>query len=213
MNLKVLADLPNHVAIVEAAAQAAHERNREYCLSIGDESQSSWEDAPQWQRDSAISGVLYLIDHPDATPAQQHAAWSRVKINDGWVYGKVKDEKRKTHPCLVEYEDLPEVQRVKDEIFQAAVLASLSKHLPKPEVETKPHATEEQGVSPHLDAPGALANPAAGEDSIAAAAAVGKHRTVLVSKYGDRIAVQLKDSEHLAALIEEHGAANVKELP
>lgn len=31
-------------------AHVAHEVNRAYCQSLGDNSQPTWEDAPHWQR-------------------------------------------------------------------------------------------------------------------------------------------------------------------
>ena len=33
---------------VEQIAQVAHELNKAYCESLGDNSQPSWEDAPEW---------------------------------------------------------------------------------------------------------------------------------------------------------------------
>ena len=45
----------------ETIARIAHEVNRVYCLTIGDKSQPRWEDAPQWQKESAINGVEYLL--------------------------------------------------------------------------------------------------------------------------------------------------------
>ncbi len=41
----------------EQIARVAHEVNRAYCQALGDNSQPAWEDAPQWQRDSAMLGV------------------------------------------------------------------------------------------------------------------------------------------------------------
>lgn len=35
---------------VQIAAKAAHETNRIYCEAIGDPPQSTWEEAPEWQR-------------------------------------------------------------------------------------------------------------------------------------------------------------------
>ena len=32
-------------------AMVAHETNRAYCESIGDNSQPKWEDAPEWQKE------------------------------------------------------------------------------------------------------------------------------------------------------------------
>lgn len=104
-------------------AMICHEANRAYCASIGDHSQLPWDEAPAWQRDSAIAGVEFAILHPEATPEQQHDSWSEAKLNDGWKYGPVKDEARREHPCLVPYGQLPEEQRRKDALFLAIVRA------------------------------------------------------------------------------------------
>jgi hypothetical protein len=37
----------------------------------------------------------------------------------GWVYGPERDPVAKTHPDLVEYAELPQLERDKDEIFAA----------------------------------------------------------------------------------------------
>jgi hypothetical protein len=106
-------------------AKVCHEANRGYCEAIGDMSQKPWADADPWQRESAIKGVEFAIANPDATPEDQHEAWSRVKIADGWTYGPVKDPLKLQHPCLVPYADLPVEQRAKDHIFRAIVRAML----------------------------------------------------------------------------------------
>lgn len=107
----------------ERIARACHEVNRAYCLSLGDSSQKPWSAADEWQRESAIKGVRFAIENPDATPADQHEAWWRDKIAAGWSYGPVKDAEKKEHPCCVPYEQLPVEQRTKDALFQAVVNA------------------------------------------------------------------------------------------
>lgn len=102
-------------------ARVCHETNRAYCFSIGDTSQKSWEEAHEWQRESAIAGVKYRLENPSAPPSAQHDAWTKDKLEAGWVYGPEKDAEKKTHPCLVAYNELPEEQRKKDELFQAIV--------------------------------------------------------------------------------------------
>jgi hypothetical protein len=102
-------------------AEVAHEINRVYCASLGDDSQPAWDDAPQWQRDSAIVGVGYLIDNPTALPEDSHNSWLAHKENDGWRYGPVKDPERKEHPCFVPYDQLPEQQQAKDDFFHTIV--------------------------------------------------------------------------------------------
>lgn len=102
-------------------AKVAHEVNRAYCAAIGDNSQPVWEEAPEWQRESALAGVQAILNDPSITPAQSHIGWSDQKFADGWTYGEVKDVEAKTHPCLVTYDELPLEQRIKDYLFGAVV--------------------------------------------------------------------------------------------
>lgn len=111
------------LAQIEAAARAAHGVNRSYCEAGGDTSQKSWEEAPNWQRQSALEGVRAVID--GKTPDQLHESWVQAKVADGWRYGEVKDAEAKTHPCIVQYAELSEFQQRKDEIFRSTVCAVL----------------------------------------------------------------------------------------
>lgn len=104
-----------------AAAIVCHEVNGAYCLALGDTSQVPWADAPQWQRESAVKGVQFIIDNPDAPPSASHESWLAEKEKDGWTYGEVKNPQAKTHPCFVPYDQLPVEQRAKDYIFGAIV--------------------------------------------------------------------------------------------
>lgn len=103
----------------EAIARVCHEANRAYCRELRDESQPSWDDAPAWQKESAIAGVGRCLDDAAITSEQLHEAWSRDKLEAGWVFGMVKDPLAKTHPCLVPYGELPAEQRAKDALFGA----------------------------------------------------------------------------------------------
>jgi hypothetical protein len=111
---------------IENAAILCHEANRGYCEAIGDTSQVPWADAPQWQRDSAIAGVKAIYEDPDTTPEDSHEGWMKKKIEDGWVRGDVKDAEKKTHPCMVPYDELPAEQRVKDVLFGVVARKALT---------------------------------------------------------------------------------------
>lgn len=102
-------------------ARVCHEVNRAYCQSLGDDSQKPWEEAPEWQRQSAINGVAFHLGKTGSTPRDSHENWCAVKRGAGWIYGETKDAEKKTHPCLVPYDDLPPAQRAKDSIFVAIV--------------------------------------------------------------------------------------------
>lgn len=43
-----------------------------------------------------------------------HDVWAESRINDGWRYGPERNDERKEHPCLVEYEELPDSEREYD---------------------------------------------------------------------------------------------------
>lgn len=92
-------------------------------MLIGDSTQPQWDDAPDWQRTSAINGVKFHIQHPDAKPSCAHESWLAEKVATGWVYGSVKDANKKQHPCCVPYDQLPVEQKVKDALFIGVVNA------------------------------------------------------------------------------------------
>ena len=98
-------------------AKVCHEANRAYCQTIGDNSHLPWEEAPEWQKQSAIVGVIWRVANQDMPYSAQHDQWMQDKKAAGWVYGEVKDAEKKTHPCLVEWEELPADERLKDILF------------------------------------------------------------------------------------------------
>jgi hypothetical protein len=105
-------------------AELAHETNRVYCRLLGDNSQPSWQDAPDWQKKSAISGVEFHLKNPGASPSLSHEEWLKTKKAEGWKYGPVKDPEKKEHPCCVSYDLLPLEQRIKDILFISIVSAT-----------------------------------------------------------------------------------------
>lgn len=107
----------------EEIAEIAHEMNRRWCQLTGDASQPPWSAAPAWQKQSAIHGVQHFRANPDITLRDSHANWYNEKLAEGWKYGPVKDPDKKEHPCMVDYDDLPPIQRAKDTFFITVVRA------------------------------------------------------------------------------------------
>lgn len=106
--------------LLVAIASICHEANRRYCDAVmNDSSQPEWHEAPDWQAQSAITGVEAIADGTITRPEQSHESWLAEKAAAGWKYGPVKNPEAKEHPCFVPYKDLPELQRHKDALFFA----------------------------------------------------------------------------------------------
>ena len=40
-----------------------------------------------------------------------HEVWAQNRINQGWRYGKERNDEQKCHPCLIPYEELSEEEK------------------------------------------------------------------------------------------------------
>lgn len=145
-------------AAITLIAMVAHNVNKAYCEAIGDPTQKSWDEAEDWQKDSARAGVEAHLANSGQTPEERHNAWSDYKLADGWKYGEVKDAEKKTHPCLVAFGLLPKEQQVKDFLF-GAVVSSMA-----PDLSIALSSEDEVlGEQEAPEAPAALEAPAAPE--------------------------------------------------
>lgn len=43
-----------------------------------------------------------------------HEVWAQSRIEQGWTYGEERSDVLKTHPCLIPYEELSEVEKAYD---------------------------------------------------------------------------------------------------
>lgn len=107
---------------IEDIARICHQANKAYCEAIGDYSNNDWEEAPRWQRESAIKGVEYRLKNLSASNASQHEQWMEIKRKEGWKHGPVKNSEKKEHPCFLPYNSLPEAQRLKDALFSNIII-------------------------------------------------------------------------------------------
>jgi len=47
----------------------------------------------------------------EAMARNVHDVWMRGRIEQGWAYGPQRDDEKKTHPCLVPYDQLSECEK------------------------------------------------------------------------------------------------------
>jgi hypothetical protein len=60
------------------------------------------------------SALIFSTDELEGLARQEHERWMRDRIDDGWSYAKVRDDARKLHPSLIDYDELSEDEREKD---------------------------------------------------------------------------------------------------
>ena len=68
-----------------------------------------------------MDGVRFHLENPNAGDSASHENWRTFKHNAGWIYGPVKDEATKNHPCLLPFNELSLEQQRKDVLFRAVV--------------------------------------------------------------------------------------------
>jgi hypothetical protein len=117
-------------------ARVCHEANRALQLALDEAPSPHWDETDAEMRASAVDGVFTALE--GATPEELHQSWCEFRLAQGWRHGAVKDTEAKTHPCLVPYAELPEDQRLKDELFQAVVGVLGSRIPPLPDAPETP---------------------------------------------------------------------------
>ena len=43
-----------------------------------------------------------------------HEVWAKSRMDQGWTYGEERNDALKQHPCLIPYEELPEIEKAYD---------------------------------------------------------------------------------------------------
>ena len=56
-----------------------------------------------------------------------HEVWAESRISEGWQYGEDRSDALKQHPCLVPYEDLPEIEKDYDRNTSLGTLKLITK--------------------------------------------------------------------------------------
>jgi ryanodine receptor 2 len=58
---------------------------------------------------------------------QQHEVWAQSRMEQGWTYGPERNDQLKHHPCLVPYEELPDVEKAYDRDTAVGTLKLIQK--------------------------------------------------------------------------------------
>ena len=58
-------------------------------------------------------------ENRSSSPEELHESWMQAYVDMDWVYGEVYDREKKTHPDMVPYAKLGQLEQDKDAVFVA----------------------------------------------------------------------------------------------
>jgi RyR domain len=76
---------------------------------------------------SAISLPEELKALSEKLAENAHDLWAAQRFGEGWSYGPERDDKRKHHPCLVPYDQLPDSEKEYDRLAALGTLKAILK--------------------------------------------------------------------------------------
>ena len=82
---------------------------------------------PKPENTDAIQLSTELNDLVEAMAKNVHEVWAESRISQGWTYGPERNDTLKHHPCLVPYEELPEIEKAYDRDTAIATLKLITK--------------------------------------------------------------------------------------
>lgn len=79
-----------------------------------------WDEREQAFKDQFLKVIeRQCSEQRSKSPEELHGSWMQAYFAMGWVYGDKYDREAKTHPDLVPYADLGQLERDKDAVFVA----------------------------------------------------------------------------------------------
>ena len=86
----------------------------------------------------------------EAIARNVHERWAQERLSEGWTYGEQRDDAKKTHPCLVSYDDLTEAERAYDRNTSVETLKlviklgfNIERKPPPPNTDSRPPTSSE----------------------------------------------------------------------
>lgn len=98
-------------------AQECHAKNNELMMMNGEEQRGSWETLDRHTKFITLKSVIKALENPNLTAKEMHDEWMNNKIEDGWKFGDVKDAELKTHPLIIDFELMNDIDKMKDQNF------------------------------------------------------------------------------------------------
>ena len=79
-----------------------------WIIQYDDETRKVYSGSDGYSREKLPEELMELVE---VMAKNVHEVWSQSRLSEGWTYGARRDDEKKTHPCLVPYEELPEIEK------------------------------------------------------------------------------------------------------
>lgn len=86
---------------------------------------SEYAPSPIDTNDIELSNDLKLL--MEQLARNVHETWAIGRLNEGWTYGPERNDTLKQHPCLINYDELPESEKEYDRNTATATLKMILK--------------------------------------------------------------------------------------
>lgn len=81
---------------------------------INDKTMNMNEYNPQPVDTSNVELSSELMELAEKMAENVHDVWAKTRMDQGWTFGPERNDAAKKHPCLIPYDQLPEVEKVYD---------------------------------------------------------------------------------------------------
>ena len=68
-----------------------------------------------------------LLELVEKLSKHNHDLWASQRFKENWKFGKERNDNRKSHPCLIPYEYLPDCEKEYDRISVIGTLKAIIK--------------------------------------------------------------------------------------
>ena len=84
-----------------------------------------WEDVSDHTKNATLEIITRYNEDPSYRAELYHEQWKTDWENAGWTFGKTRNDAKKKHPFLVNYNELPESLRVTNTVTESLILSLL----------------------------------------------------------------------------------------
>ena len=107
-----------HDDVIEYRSEIIHEVLSTISILFGSGGYPPWHTFPREDKD-LVRAAVRAVTEDDADARHLHELWVEGKKKQGWRYGFARNAGQKTHPMMVDYDELSSREKFKDEVFVA----------------------------------------------------------------------------------------------